>query len=334
MFVICYLNLVIYYLMPSYSTRIQVIIVSAALLFIQGCSRTTNPTTPEEEKAGMDIVQPDGKLEAVTWNLEWYGSTGNGPGDDELQTDNILRVVDSLEADLYAFEEVFNQEALNKLLAGMEGYRGFVAPHIDWIQKTSFVYNTATIDSISAGGITETQGQNSYDWANGRFPLFFEFDYTYREHTTRIYSVVIHAKANTGNAEEQEESYERRKRAADSLYNYLMNRKPEARIILLGDYNDDVDRSIFNDRSTPYRSFVVAGQHFRIVTKILSESDVPSTVEYNDMIDHITVSDELFDALIEGSPESYRQVLNFIPDYGTTTSDHYPVWAKFDLSGN
>ncbi|MDZ7691233.1 MAG: hypothetical protein U5K69_08900 [Balneolaceae bacterium] len=71
-----------------------------------------------------------------------------------------------------------------------------------------------------------------------------------------------------------------------------------------------------------------------MITKSLSEKGVSSTVFYDDMIDHITISNELYDDLIDQSEQVYQQVENFIPDYGTTTSDHYPVWSKFNLSEN
>lgn len=296
-----------------------------------GCgsgTKTVDPTPGVDEKELMP-VSPDGRLETVTWNLEWYGSGGNGPDNEDLQTQNILQVIDSLKADLYAFQEVFDQEALNRIVLPMKGYRGFVSPHISWIQKTAFVYNTATIDSISAGSLMEEEGQNRYDWANGRFPLFFEFDYRYQNQLTRIFAIVIHAKAF-----DDQESYQRRKQAARTLYRYLTEYQTEARIILLGDYNDDVDVSIYDASATPYEDFVTPEHHFRVVTKSLSDDNFSSTVHYPDMVDHITISNELFNLIVGGSEQVYTKSETFIPDYTETTSDHYPVWAKFNLLGN
>ena len=290
-----------------------------------GCETHSAVLDPDrEEELRLEPVNPDGTLETVTWNLKWYGSPDHGPDDEELQTRNILRVIDSLKADLYAFQEVFSRKSIDTITGRMEGYRGFVAPHINWIQKTAFVYNTATIDSVSAGPVVE--GQNAYDWASGRLPLFFEFNYRYREHSTPIYAVVIHAKAFA-----DRESYQRRSRAADSLYSYLMRAKPRARIVIMGDYNDDVDVSIYSGRPSPYASFINDKQHFSVVTKSLSAEGIASTVEYPEMIDHITISDELFGSYRPGSEAVYRQADSFISSYGTTTSDHFPVWVKLDM---
>lgn len=310
--------------------------VITGCLVLQACDPTstersngnTGSKEPDEPSTEIKLepVAPDGRLETVTWNLEWYGVDNKGPADEQIQSENILQVIDSLHADLYAFQEVHDQSDLNRIVEPMQGYRGFVADFIGYSQRMAFVYNTSTIDSISAGPIIE--GQSEYVWA-GRFPLYFEFNYTYDNSTTSIYAIVIHAKAF-----DDEESYQRRKVAANDLYTYLNEQKPDARIIFLGDYNDDVDQSIYNGEPSPYQVFSENDQEFRVVTKIFSENGVSSTVNYQDMIDHITISNELYNRLIEQSEQVYSKAGDFIPDYGRTTSDHYPVWAKFDLSGN
>ena len=276
-------------------------------------------------------VAADGILETVTWNIQWYGDGDgqNGPSDENQQTENIIRVTDSLKADLYAFQEIYDQQALNNITENMSEYRGFVADHISWVQKTAFVYNTNSIDSVSVGAITE--GQSEYAWANGRYPLYFEFTYTYENASMDFYAIVIHAKAF-----DDEESYQRRKSAAQDLYDYLTANKPDANIIFLGDYNDDVDVSIYEDNGdpaeTPYQPFVENDNHFQVVSKALSDEGKSSTVSYPDMIDHITMSNELYSFYVDQSATVFQFENDFISNYGSTTSDHYPVWAKFDIT--
>ena len=316
-----------------YATAVLPFIVVAAVLF-WGCSTGTSPQDDEDNASGdkayenirHEPVPADGRLEAVTWNLQWYGVPSEGPEDEELQTMNILQVIDSLRADLYAFQEVNRGPDLARITTAMDGYRGFVAGHIEFAQRTAFVFNTAAIDSIDAGAITE--GQNRDDWA-GRLPLYFKFEYNADGATVPVYAVVIHAKAFS-----DQDSYQRRKKAAEDLYNYLVNQQPDARIIFLGDYNDDVDQSIYNGEPSPYQLFVENDHYFRVVTRPLSDAGISSTVSnnYPDIIDHITISDELFEATVPGSEAVYQKAGDFIPDYGRTTSDHYPVWAKFDFS--
>lgn len=278
-------------------------------------------------------VPADGILETVTWNIEWYGSLSRGPSNESLQTSNIVQVMDSLRADLYALQEIHSQNALNGILERLSGYKGFVADYSSGSQlHTAFIYNTAAIDSVSGGIITE--GQDGFDWSSGRFPQFFSFNYTYQQTTLPIYAVVIHAKANTGSSADKEEAYHRRRRAADSLYTYLQNQKPEAHIILLGDFNDDVDVSIYDGSSpSPYEDFVNSTQ-FKALTKSISEEGKSSYIAgtYSDLIDHIVISDELFSIYRSSSEQIYFKAEEFIDNYVHTTSDHLPVWATFDIA--
>lgn len=312
----------------------SIILRSAILLSIPfwascGTSGYEPVEETEEEITKSPAVPPDDVLETVTWNLEWYGDqtygdeVPKGPADEHRQTQHIVEVMDSLQADLYAFQEVYGPKALQDITKHLTDYKGFVAKEIDWIQKTAFVYNTNTIDSLAAGLITS--GQDEYAWTYGRFPLYFRFKY--KGSDQEFYAIVIHAKAS-----DDRESYERRKQAARDLYDFLMSQKPNANILFLGDYNDDVDVSIYNEAPSPYRPFIADTAHFWTITKALSEAGKASTVGYPDMIDHITISDELFDAYIGGSAAVFTAPEKFIPYYGNTTSDHYPVWAKFDVA--
>jgi hypothetical protein len=231
----------------------------------------------------------------------------------------------------------------------MTGYHGFTADFINKGQQMAILYNTNTIDSLEAGEIRAAKVRETYRedweyyWANGRPPLFFRFDYSNNGEQTEFFAVVIHAKANYG---DYKESYERRQMAAEGLYYYLMDEHPNANIILLGDYNDDVDESIYyeeqNDeevyQDTPYDEFTVDTQNFRIVTQVLSENRQTASINYRnedgegDLIDHINMSDELFNLYIDGSADIYEAPLEYIPDFESSTSDHLPVWAKFDLA--
>lgn len=332
----------------SFSFRKLTTHFALALFLFIGCGTPYQPKE-EEPKEGeqqeikdTDSVPADGTLETVTWNLEWYGSGFSGPPDFEQQTKNILRVVDSLNADLYAFQEVNAQNDLNKIVGNMPGYRGFVAEHVGQSQKMAFVFNTKTIDSLSSGSINNVREKYKQDWnyywAGGRTPLYFSFDYSFEGTTEEFYAIVIHGKANTGDSDEEyREAYERRKKAAEGLYYYLKDNKPEANVILLGDYNDDVDQSIYYDSQgdyaeTPYYQFVNDDANFDVLSKVLSDSGVSASVNYKDIIDHITVSDELFDNYVQNSTAVYQNPQSYIQNYGQTTSDHLPVWAKFNVT--
>lgn len=328
----------------TFITNLSLFILLSVTLFITACG---TDGSSEQELIPTESVAPDGILETVTWNLEWYGATDQGPEDDFQQTKNVLQVLDSLDADLYAFQEISSQQAIDELTEYMPGYSGFVADHVSYNQKMAFVYNTNTIDSLSAGPITNTVLPESlpdsliddwnHNWASGRLPLYFQFQFTTDDsQTSKYYALTIHGKANTS---DYQESYQRRQQASEGLYYYLQDKKPDANIILLGDYNDDVDQSIYYEeqngeevyQETPYDEFVDNSQHFNVITKTLSENNEAASINYEDIIDHITMSNELSDNYVGGSV-GILDPRTYISNYGETTSDHLPVWAKFDVA--
>lgn len=315
----------------------SLLLLSTLVILISSCKfdnvNGTDPKPKPEPTPSADtvgIVQPDGILEAVTWNLEWFGTgTGdpdsNGPGNEILQRNNALQVIDSLHADLYAFEEINSDAWLDSLITYMKGYEGFTANHITYNQKTAFVYNAQTIEPLAMGAIEEFQDED--DWA-GRLPLFFRFNYTYPEQdiTIPIYAIAVHGKCCP-----DQESYQRRTRAAQSLYSYLTRTKPNANIIFLGDYNDDVDESIYEGAETPYAPFINDKESFVVLTQSLSQKGQSSTLSYDDTIDHITISNEMAQYYQLNSVRAFTDVTGFIEAYGSTTTDHYPVMATFDM---
>jgi len=272
----------------------------------------------------------DDTFEIVTWNIEWFGSTSNGPSDEDLQRKNAAAVIKNIDADVFALQEITSNSALQALVNELDGYRGFIANHISIQQKTAYIYKTTTVDSLSAAPVQ--QGQNIDDWAQ-RLPFSFRLAFKVADESQTFTIINIHAKASTGSFGDREESYFKRVRAADALNRYIIDERPNDYIIIAGDYNDDVDRSIFDNRSSPYDMFINDSRNFRIVTSTLSDQKEQSTVGFSDMIDHITMSDELFNTFLVESQEVFPAD-NLISNYGSTTSDHFPVLAGFDFSGN
>ena len=55
------------------------------------------------------------KLEIANWNIEWFGKTGYGPNDEELQQANVLDVVQKADLDIWAFCEVSDNAVFNSI---------------------------------------------------------------------------------------------------------------------------------------------------------------------------------------------------------------------------
>ncbi len=277
-------------------------------------------------------------LEVSNWNLEWFGSTTNGPTDEQLQLDNVLTVLSGIGADFFALEEVVDVNQFNTLKAGLTGYDGFVANdssvtngstyYSSGEQKLAVLYKTSVVSVLNAEVIL---GVDDYDFA-GRPPLRLDLRVTNNGTNLDLVAILLHMKAETSSGTAD---YDRRKAAGAELKQYLDTNLPASRVIVLGDWNDDVDVSIVKDTTTntylpsPYQSYVDDSANYTFLTLPLSQLNVGSTVKYSSFIDHQMVTNELAGSYVSNSTTVvHPNIIN----YGTTTSDHYPVVSRFDLS--
>ncbi|TVR13843.1 MAG: T9SS C-terminal target domain-containing protein [Balneolaceae bacterium] len=262
-------------------------------------------------------------FDLVTWNIEWFGANDRGPEPDQ-QMENVIEVIETINADLYALQEITNVDRFNTLVDRLPDYRGFLANYSQR-QRTGYLFKTAVIDSLDAGLLTD--GQESFDWA-GRLPLFFEFDATIEGVTRRITSFNVHAKAFG-----DRQSFLRRQNAAASLKTYLDSERREDNIIFIGDFNDQLNFSTYNEEVSPYQVFL-DDEHYYAVTKNLEDRGFASYLvgQFRSMIDHIIVTNELIEDHIDGSQRVENP--NYIVSFISTTSDHAPVWSRFQFSGS
>jgi hypothetical protein len=100
-------------------------------------------------------------------------------------------------------------------------------------------------------------------------------------------------------------------------------------VLVLGDFNDDLDQSITAGFTiTSYHSFM-NDPNFYAPTLALSLAGKKSTVSYNDMIDHVIITDDLVPYYMSNSANVLNDVANLVSNYGSTTTDHYPVFTRY-----
>ena len=285
-------------------------------------------------------------LKVVNWNVEWFGGP-NGPSNDAQQVANVKTILQKLNADVYALSEVVNVERLQQLVSQMPGYAYTVNdygsyaddptdPDYTNAQKLAFIYKTDVVKEISSYGVLRHGGSPAAynNWASGRFPYAMKAEVNLEGVTTTIDFILVHGKANTGGPDEQQESWQRRKGAADELYDSLRVQYPFANIVMLGDFNDDLDGTIATGipgNVTSYVTFVEDEKAYDPITLPLSLAGAASTTGYSDMIDHQLASNEMGVAYVPGSSHVAQYVSTWVSSYDASTSDHYPVVARYDL---
>ncbi|MTI31798.1 putative Ig domain-containing protein [Xanthovirga aplysinae] len=296
-------------------------------------------------------------LDVVSWNLEWFGSTmsGRGPSDVNEQMENVKKILEQISADIYAVQEVSDEALLDEMLAQMPNYARVCSDYFSYYfegnddpatnpaQKLCFIYNTQTVnitdsralfaglfEDIHSGATTlpDYPTDPKKLWASGRLPHLISAEVNIGGVIKNIDLINLHAKAGS-----DQSSWERRTYDVQLLKDSLDANYGENNLIILGDYNDDVNESINPGAVTPYQIFVDDTENYQIATQSLSSRGFQSTINYNNVIDNIAVSDELFNQLYANS-ERIIIPIDWVTDYEYTTSDHLPVLTRIELSNS
>ncbi|MFP2994543.1 endonuclease [Spongiivirga sp. MCCC 1A20706] len=302
-------------------------------------------------------ISKDKTFDVVTWNIEWFGDEENSPAagnplSDQIQKDSVKAVIQRLDADIIAVQEIADDVLFGQLIDELPEYSYVLSdatsrPNDPGVkQKVGFIYKNATVENVSTQVLLESihplynGGDDSalvgYPsttdrfFASGRLPFMMTANVTIEGESKEFNIIDLHARANS--SRDAQERYDMRKYDVEVIKDSLDAFYPNANIILLGDYNDDVDVTVADITSTvsSYEEYVSDGINYEIVTSILSEGGFRSFVARENMIDHISVSDELKNNDIEGSTTVHYEFID--GDYTRTTSDHLPVSTRFQLN--
>jgi endonuclease/exonuclease/phosphatase family metal-dependent hydrolase len=289
------------------------------------------PLAVEDTSASLSVPgqgAPD-TLDVGSWNIEWFGATGMGPSDEKLQLDNARAVIAGTNMDVWGLAEIVSQSQFEKLEAALPGYAGLTVSDPQVVggassysaseQKLAILYRTSVATLLSARVILSA----SDDVFAGRPPLEARLRVTLSGTSEEVVLIVLHAKAM-----DDDQSYQKRAKASAALKTYLNGTYPSQKVIVVGDFNDDVDKSITAGKASPYANFVGDSARYRFPSAELSLAGVATTTGYPDAIDHHLTSNELYARYVASSVEAYR-VDEYIGNYANSTSDHFPVLSRY-----
>jgi len=299
-----------------------------------GCGGSSEPTADGAPSEPEPTARPADTFDVATWNLEWFGSVGNGPVDEALQLENVRAVIAGADVDLWSVQEVVDEDHFTALLEELPGYAGLLAddPSVsdgpafytdygDLEQKVGVVYRPDVVEVLGASVIL---GEENFAFA-GRPPVALRVRLRLNGTLRNAVVVLLHAKAGDG-----EEDWARRRDAAIALKGYLDERWPNEPVWVLGDFNDDVDRSITGGIESPYAVFGEDAADWSFPTGAISARGISSTVYWPEVVDHHLVSSEAGALYLDGSAEVLRPD-TLLARYGETTSDHRPVVSRYGL---
>ncbi|WP_281239101.1 MBG domain-containing protein [Flavobacterium praedii] len=303
-------------------------------------------------------------FDIVSYNLEFFGSdvknTSNvefGPTDDALQIDNVAKVMNKLNADVYVVQEVSDEPSLDILIQKLningKTFDKSISPAWSYSfstpdpnfppQKLVVLYNTQTTkvkksrvmftelyDNIRAGNTTLANypgGNSSSFFASGRLPYMVDIETNIAGVKKDITIIDLHARANSGT---DISKYNMRKYDVEFLKDSLDVNYPNTNFMILGDYNDDVKASVIAGNPSSYQKLVEDTDRYSALTLDISKAGSYSFLSSGGFLDHIITSNELNDEYVPNSIAVYDPRTD-ISNYVNTTSDHGPVIARFEL---
>ncbi|WP_299134858.1 endonuclease [uncultured Tenacibaculum sp.] len=304
-------------------------------------------------------VDKEKALDVVTWNIEWFGDEKNSPAagntnSDAIQKDSVKTVIKTLNADIYAVQEIADAALFTQMVSELPGYSFILSDATSYPNDTSgtkqqigFIYKTQTVEVVdtkvllksihpyyNGGNDSALSGYPEADktrfYASGRLPFMLTANVTVNGSTQQVNVVNLHARANRGTGAQQR--YDMRKFDVEVLKDSLDTQYADKNLIVLGDYNDDVDVTVadgVSSTASTYQAYVSDSTNYNVVSSTLSAQGYRSYAFRENMIDHITLSNELFDEYINASARVHYEFYD--SDYTKTSSDHFPVSVQLQL---
>jgi len=247
----------------------------------------------------------DDELNVATWNIEWFPNSGN------TTVAKVKEIVENLDADIIAVQEINSPSQFFALASGLDGWEAALAD-VNYDQDIGYLYKKNAFTSF--GTLTQLFGGDSYN-----FPRqVVRVDVTHAS-GLEVTFLNLHLKCC---GEDGSSEYNRRKQASLSLKSYIDANLANKAVIVLGDYNDDINSSTSafqNFKDDPNYTFADQA----VADGSSSNWSYPSWPSH---IDHILITDELFNKVRNVQtlkPE------NCVSSYSSTVSDHRPVLASF-----
>jgi hypothetical protein len=299
--------------------------------------------TPAGATQTIPPVGTASTFDVATWNVERFGNSAAGPSNDQLQRENVQAVVAQSGVDLWALQEINDPADWNLLVAALGAdFGGVLGPSVsgspDFDLRLAYLYDPDVVSVISAAEVTE--GMDGFDFAGGRFPFQLHATVSLPGGAAfEVYVLDLHMLSGTTQSD-----YSRRVNASQQLKAYVDGLLADgARVIVLGDLNDELLASISGSPFSPYANFL-ADDDYLFLTEpfdLPGEGDDLHTYCANaactsgSVLDHLILTDNLEGDYVPGSVGRHAALLDAFDDFGgefvTTTSDHLPVYARFDL---
>ncbi|MEJ2636255.1 MAG: hypothetical protein P8184_13315 [Calditrichia bacterium] len=301
------------------------ILIAVLLMAAFGCNkRVTSPIDtelPDSSRINVPVFGQNASFDLVAWNVENFPKLGT------TTVTDVAEIMNDLNADIYAMEEVSDTVSFRDLLAKLKDYDGTYSTDVysfGTYQKTAVIYNKNLIRISNKKMLFPN---DSYSFP--RPPLQVSVSATRDSKTFDFNLIVLHLKASAG-----AENEARRRSAVKKLKEYLdteIASGQEKDYIVVGDWND-----ILSDpaASNVFQVLLDDSLNYRFLTKPLSKypDQNASYIGYSSgsLIDQILISADVFPEYSGGNTQVIK-IDQYFNNYVSEVSDHRPVGANFPV---
>lgn len=270
----------------------------------------TLPTEPVDGKYSNCLsVLSEETLDVVTWNIE------NFPLDGANTVALLTEMISTMDVDIIALQEIGSATNFNLLVENLQDYEGVITT--SGSQRLGYLYKPSEITSFA----TATEIFTDDNCAFPRPALKTTITHVSGEVVTLIN---VHLKCCDDSNASCGSSIDRRKAAANTIKNYIDQSLPNASVIVLGDFNEDLTEpegnGVFTTLKNDVTNYMFADMG--IATGSSANFSYPGWPSH---LDHILITNELFEHLDEVRTIRFNVCEG---QYFDKVSDHYPVLMR------
>lgn len=263
----------------------------------------------------------DETIDVLTWNVEWFPKNG------QTTIDSLKVAIEALDADIIGFQEIADTAGFREMIDLIDGVETYIFN--GW--SGGLVYTCK--DNVQVNALYEIYEESQFWNALPRTPHVLEVEID----GENLVIINNHFKCcGDGEIElgdNDDEEY-RRLQASTLLKEYLDLNFANDRVILLGDLNDILTDE---EEDNVFQMYLDDDEHYRFADMEIAQmsSAFWSYPSWPSHLDHILVTDELFESLENGWVETIEiddYFTNGFIGYDLTISDHRPVGFQFNTT--
>ena len=265
-------------------------------------------------------------FEVVTWNIEFF------PKNNSYTIDSVATAMTSINADVYALQEIDDVDAFETLNFKLEEYSSFILPDQYSNLKLAYLVKNE-LEVVDFFPIYPSPSYSSM--FASRPPLLIHI----KVNNEDLYIINVHFKC-CGNGQldydDINDEENRRLQASNQIKTYIDSFLPNKSVIVLGDFNDLLEDGTANN---VFNTILLYTENYLFAD--LAILDLPSSQwsfpSWPSHLDHILITNELFDNY-QATNQAIQSInmsnyfTNGFYGYDTFISDHLPIGLKLNYN--